>query len=176
MRNLPDIGRHQDWRESDSRTGLFAFYRKFLRAIGHRRIAFPLRWLTVSSDRALYRLTKGRWTSSALAGIPSLTLLINRPNGVVMVPLQYLTLDGALYIVGTNWGREIQPRWSAWLQSGSECAVNIRGKELPCIAEHIVGIERPGVWREITALSPYLAQCQDRTRRELPVFRLRVAG
>lgn len=167
----------QDWAESThARAGVFRLFRSIVRAVGMRRIAAPIRWLTISSDRLLYRQTGGRWSTSAMARIPSLTLLLRRPGRDLMaVPLQYTCVDGQIYVAGTNWGRPNHPLWTVWLCRDGECAVNLRGYERRCTARLVEGADRRAIWPAITRKTPYLEQCQRRCGREIRIFRLEPA-
>ncbi|MGH3725616.1 MAG: nitroreductase/quinone reductase family protein [Mycobacterium sp.] len=125
------------------------------------------------ADRVLYRLSGGRWTITAVSRIPSLTLLVTNGRGEdVVVPLQYLMIDGNLYIVGTNWSRPNHPVWSSWLMKRPHCRVNIGGQESSRAAMLMQGIDRDRVWVRILEEAPYQANCERKANRQPRVFRL----
>ncbi|WP_233152725.1 nitroreductase/quinone reductase family protein [Mycobacterium sp. NS-7484] len=129
------------------------------------------------SDRLLYRVTGGKWTTTAVSRIPSLTLLVTRRDGeTAVVPLQYVSIDGSVYVIGTNWGRPKHPLWTGWLLRDSDCTINVQGREQRCSATPVEGPERGGVWQRIVEISPYYGQCQQRAQRELRIFRLDPTG
>jgi deazaflavin-dependent oxidoreductase (nitroreductase family) len=136
-----------------------------------------VRRLLVAYDRALYRLTGGRLSSTGFSRFPSLMLILTRPNGeTVRVPLQYLPIDGSAYIVGTNWCRPKHPLWSGWLLKNPECLVNIRGREDRRRASLLEGSDRLAVWPKIVHKSPYYDECERLTGRQPRVFRLDPIG
>jgi deazaflavin-dependent oxidoreductase (nitroreductase family) len=107
------------------------------------------------------------------ARMPSLMLLVTRPSGgTVVIPLQYLVIDGQKYIVGTNWCRPKHPLWSSWLRKHPECRINIKGREDRCVASLLEGADRAAVWPRIVCKSTYFDECERRTGRQPRVFRL----
>jgi deazaflavin-dependent oxidoreductase (nitroreductase family) len=165
-----------NWTEQQhARRGVIGLIRRLVRSISYRDSARPVRRLLVAYDRALYRLTRGRLSSTGFSRFPSLMLILTRPSGeTVKVPLQYLPIDGNAYIVGTNWGRPNHPLWSGWLLKNPECRVNIKGREDARRASLIEGADRAALWPKIVHKSPYYDECERRTGRQPRVFRLDV--
>lgn len=150
---------------------------KIVRAVGHHRAADPVRRLIVAVDRTLYRLTRGRYLSSAMARIPSLALLVHNTRGEqVIVPLQYVTIDSEIYVLGTNWGRPQHPRWTAWLSADGRCQIDIGGRRRPARAELVAGPARETLWPRIIEVSAYYGRCQRTAGRQLRIFRLTPLG
>jgi deazaflavin-dependent oxidoreductase (nitroreductase family) len=148
---------------------------KFIRAVGHTRPAGPLRRLIVRGDRALYRITGGKYLWSATVRIRTLALLVNSPQGSpFVVPLQYVVVDSEIYVLGTNWGRPQHPRWTQWLLVDGRCAVNIRGRERPAQARLVEGAERAALWPRILDVSAYYARAQRISNRQLRIFHLEI--
>jgi deazaflavin-dependent oxidoreductase (nitroreductase family) len=148
---------------------------KIVRAVGHRQAALPVRRLVVAVDRALYRLTGGRYLSSAMARIPSLALLVRNPRGMqVVVPLQFVVIGSETYVLGTNWGRPEHPRWTDWLLADAVCEVNIVGRRQSVVAELVPAEARAELWSQIVDISPYYERCQCRSGRQLRIFRLAI--
>ncbi len=147
--------------------------RRAVLSVGHHNLAAPIRRSSVIADRVLYRLAGGRWTITAVSRIPSLTLLVINGRGEeVVVPLQYLMIDGAVYVVGTNWSRPNHPLWSSWLIKRPACRVNIGGSERVCMAEPLRGVDRDVIWARILQLSPYHADVERKAQRQPRVFKL----
>lgn len=147
--------------------------RRAVLSVGHHDRAAPIRRSSVVADRVLYRLTKGRWTITAVSRIPAITLLVTNARGEeVVVPLQYLMIDGKRYIIGTNWSRPNHPLWTSWLTKRPDCRVNIGGREESCTATLLQGSERDIVWSQILAVSPYHAEVERKADRQPRVFRL----
>lgn len=158
------------------RGGIVGVIRRAVLAVGHHDLAAPIRRSSVAADRVLFRLTRGRWTVTAVSRIPALTLMVSNARGaLVVVPLQYLAIDGRRYIVGTNWSRPNHPVWTSWLMSRPECRINIGGDETDCTARLLQGDERDTIWRQILQRSPYHADCERKSGRRPRVFRLEPA-
>ena len=136
-----------NWTEQQhARRGIIGLIGRAVRSISYRDSARPVRRSLVAYDRALYRLTRGRWSSARFSRVPSLMLIVARPSGeTVRVPLQYLLIDGSAYIVGTNWGRPTHPLWSSWLMKQPVCRVNIRGREDARRASLLDGADRAAI-------------------------------
>jgi deazaflavin-dependent oxidoreductase (nitroreductase family) len=146
-----------------------------VRAVGHKRFAGPLRRSITAIDRGLYRITRGRYLSSAMARIESLVLLVDSPKGIpFVVPLQYVVVDSAVVVIGTNWGRATHPRWTRWLIDDPRCVVNIRGQETPARAEFVDGADREELWPKIVDSSAYYGRVERISGRRLRVFRLQL--
>jgi deazaflavin-dependent oxidoreductase (nitroreductase family) len=155
------------------RGGVARLVRSTIFAIGHHKIAFPLRRMVVAADRLLYRRTGGKWSVLAGSRIPSLTLLISRPNGgTAVVPLRFVRIDGHIYVVGSNWGRRNHPLWTNWLKSNGDCTINIKGREAHSHARLVDGAERLALWPQIVAAAPDNAQYERTARRELRIFQV----
>lgn len=171
---MAETHREQEWTEAaHARAGVVGLMRVWVRRIGHRPAAAPLRRMTVGSDRLLYRVTGGRLSTTGVSRIPSLMLVADRPDGTTaLIPLQFVRIDGHDYIVGTNWGRPKHPQWTGRLRRNPQCRININGVEHPCHATPVEGPERDAVWPRIVQKSPYYADCQHRAQRELRVFRM----
>lgn len=147
---------------------------KVIRSIGHRRFAGPVRRLIVRLDRIMYRLTRGSYLMAAMVRIPALTLLVTTPKAATaVVPLQYVVVDSAVYVLGTNWGQPKHPRWTDWLIRNNRCAVNIKGDHRDAVAELIDDETRVKLWPRIVDVSAYYARCQRISGRQLRIFRLR---
>lgn len=148
---------------------------RIVRAIGHKRYAGPLRRSIIAIDRGLYRVTRGRYLSSDMTRIPSLVLLVSSPRGTsYVVPLQYVVVDSAILVVGTNWGRPEHPRWTQWLIDDPRCTVNIRGQEKPARASIVDGADREALWPKIINASAYYGRCESNSGRRLRIFRLNI--
>ncbi|WP_113702580.1 nitroreductase family deazaflavin-dependent oxidoreductase [Nonomuraea lactucae] len=125
-------------------------------------------------DRVLYRLTRGRMISSDRV-VPSLVLFttgaksgLERRSPLACLPEQ----DGGFIVVGSNFGRETHPAWSANLIKNPEARVSHRGREIPVVATLLTGEARVEAWPRLTANWPLYDRYADKSGRELRVFRL----
>lgn len=167
--------RHRDGNEALTRTHRVPLGPRLVRAVGHRRFAGPLRRSIIAIDRGMYRVTGGRYLSSDMARIDSLMLLVDSPKGTPFaVPLQYVVVDSAVFVIGTNWGRSTHPRWTMWLIDDPRCVVNIRGDETPARAELVDGADREALWPKIVDASSYYRRVERISGRRLRVFRLTI--
>jgi deazaflavin-dependent oxidoreductase (nitroreductase family) len=162
------------WTESEhARMGVAGSARKLIVSICDRPNAWPIRRLSVLTDRALYRLTGGRWSITAVSRIPSLMLMVTKPSGeTAAVPLQFVLIGDHVYVVGTNWCRPKHPLWSSWLSRNPECIINVTGREWHCRATLVEGVERAELWPELLYRSAYYGECERRSQRVPRVFRL----
>lgn len=80
--------------------------------------------------------------------------------------------DGSLLVVGSNFGAERHPAWTANLLANPRAAVVFQGREFPVTARHLTGEDRAAVWPGLVAGSPFYERYQARSGRELRVFRL----
>ncbi|GAA4509530.1 MULTISPECIES: nitroreductase family deazaflavin-dependent oxidoreductase [Nonomuraea] len=110
----------------------------------------------VGGDRSLVLMTTG-----ARSGEPRRTRL-----ACVREP------DGSLLVVGSNFGAERHPAWTANLLARPEAAVSFQGREIPVSARLLTGDERAAVWPGLVAGSPFYERYTARSGRELRVFRL----
>lgn len=149
--------------------------------LGHQQwFATVGRVAVVPMDRALYRISGGRWSLLATAGLPPLSLItIGRKSGQRrMVSLLY-TRHGSGYIVtASNWGQQAHPAWSANLLATPEAEVNIKGRQFPVQARLVTGAERSELWSLIRETWPaYDTYAARAASREIRVFVLTpVAG
>lgn len=124
-------------------------------------------------DRFVSKLTNGRRTVSG-SYIPTLILHNTgaRSGKVRETPLAYLP-DGERYIVvGSNYGREKHPAWTANLLANPEAIVERRGRKVPVRARLVEGEEREELWPRLTAMWPVYDRYVEVSGRELRIFSL----
>ncbi len=130
-------------------------------------------WLTRRFDRTLHRLAGGRpigggvlptlllTSTGAKTGLPRSTPLACWPDP-----------DGSLLIVGSNFGKDHHPAWSANLIRTPEARVGFRGREFEVTAVLLSGEERAAAWPGLVERWPVYARYADKSGRQLRVFRL----
>jgi deazaflavin-dependent oxidoreductase (nitroreductase family) len=150
-------------------------YTSIVQRLGHQAWFATLgRWL-VPVDRWLLRHTTGRWSVAGRHGLPSLLLTTTgRRSGQPRTqPLLYATDGDAFVVVGSNWGQQHHPAWSANLLAGPDATVTIDGTEIPVRGVHATGAERDRLWGIMQAVWPAYRTYQQRADgRDLRVFRL----
>ena len=80
--------------------------------------------------------------------------------------------SGDWILVGSNFGREGHPAWTANLLRHPEAEVNWHGEDIAVRARLLEGDERERVWQEALRFWPPYATYQSRITREIRLFRL----
>ncbi len=76
-------------------------------------------------------------------------------------------------VVASNAGSARHPDWAYNLASSPESATVEAGDgEVPVVAEMLTGSEREQVWRRIVETAPGYGKYEEKTDREIPLFRL----
>jgi deazaflavin-dependent oxidoreductase (nitroreductase family) len=126
-------------------------------------------------DRAVHRLTRGRLLLSAqmLPGV-ILTSTGARSGLPRRTPLACMPEDdGRTWIlIGSNFGRDGHPAWTANLIAHPDAEVNWKGADIPVRATLLTGQERAAVWKTALAFWPPYATYQARVEREIRLFRI----
>ncbi len=125
-------------------------------------------------DRALHRITGGRLLTSQLM-VESLVLTTTgRRSGEPRdVPLACaLEPDGSFLVVGSNFGKEHHPAWTANLLAEPRATVRRSGRSVPVTAHLLSDAERDTAWRTLREVWPVYDRYEDRSGRSLRVFRL----
>jgi deazaflavin-dependent oxidoreductase (nitroreductase family) len=125
-------------------------------------------------DRLLSRLTGGRVVLSG-GLVPSLVLQTTgaRSGRRRTTPLACLPEDdGSFLVVGSNFGRERHPAWTANLQANPDATVTYRGRTTPVRATLLGADEKATVWPRLTAVWPNYDRYTEVSGRDLRVFRL----
>jgi deazaflavin-dependent oxidoreductase (nitroreductase family) len=126
------------------------------------------------ADRLIHRLSGGR----VLMGdqmIPHLmlTTIGNKSGEPRDAPLAcWPEESGSLLVVGSNFGRERHPGWTANLLKNPEATVSFRGRRFPVTATLLTGDDRAKVWDLLLGNWPVYDRYTDKSGRELRVFRL----
>ncbi|WP_406000158.1 nitroreductase family deazaflavin-dependent oxidoreductase [Streptomyces sp. NBC_00829] len=125
-------------------------------------------------DRAVHRLTRGKVLLSAqmLPGV-ILTARGAKTGRERVTPLACMPegADGWL-LIGSNFGREGHPSWTANLLKHPDASVSWRGREIPVRARLLEGREREEAWARALTFWPPYATYQSRVEREIRLFRL----
>ena len=125
-------------------------------------------------DRLLSRLTGGRVVLSGSL-VPSLVLETTgaKSGQRRTTPLACLPEDdGSFLVVGSNFGRERHPAWTANLRANPDATVTHRGRSVPVRAEQLDPEEKAAVWPRLTAVWPNYDRYTEVSGRDLRVFRL----
>ena len=125
-------------------------------------------------DRVLSRLTGGRVVLSGSL-VPSLVLESTgaKTGRRRTTPLACLPEDdGSFLVVGSNFGRQSHPAWTANLRAHPDAIVTFRGRTTPVTATQLDAGEKAAVWPRLTAVWPNYDRYTEVSGRDLRVFRL----
>jgi deazaflavin-dependent oxidoreductase (nitroreductase family) len=125
-------------------------------------------------DAVVSRLSGGRFTMTSLivptlvltttgakTGQPRTTPLATMPDG-----------DDAFYVVGSNFGTEKHPAWTANLLKTPQATVTYAGRTFQVLAQQLTDEEKAAVWPRLTKVWPTYDTYVSKTDRNLRVFRL----
>jgi deazaflavin-dependent oxidoreductase (nitroreductase family) len=125
-------------------------------------------------DRFVHRITGGRVVTSQLF-VDSLVLTtIGRKSGEPReAPLACAReSSGSWLVVGSNFGKEHHPAWTANLLADPEATVGYHGTVVDVTARLLEGGERDDAWADLRRVWPLYDRYEDRAGRSLRVFRL----
>ncbi len=129
--------------------------------------------MLVPLDRRVLRATDGKYTLFGPATLPTLLLTTTgRKSGQPRASvLNYLRDRDRLLILGSNWGQQSHPGWSANLLANPDASVAIGGTEIPVTASVLHGPDRGQALNRFLSYPMYRSY-RSRTDRELRLFGL----
>lgn len=142
----------------------------------------PGRWFisnySARFDPIVYRLSGGRFNASGVIVIPMLALTTTgRKSGKKRtVQLAYVAFDGAAYIVASNFGKEQHPAWMYNIEADPHVSVQIGREHRDVVAEPLNETEKQAVWSRLVEQIPNYAPYEERSGRDLRVYRLPFPG
>jgi deazaflavin-dependent oxidoreductase (nitroreductase family) len=122
-----------------------------------------------------FRATGGR-PGGPLAGTPLVLIhhIGARSETEHVTPLAYSTQgDGCIAIAASNGGSPKHPAWYHNLKANPAITVELGTERFPATAEEQVGPARAGLWSNLVAQFPDLAEFATRTDRSIPLFLIR---
>ena len=128
----------------------------------------------VATDRALQKVTGGRYTILDVAGLPNLSLtVIGRKSGIPRTtPLLCVPHEGDWLIAGSYFGGPDMPVWVGNLRAAGEATIGTDREQIPVTAREVEGDERAQMWQVMLRTWPNFAKYEERTTRVIPVFYL----
>jgi deazaflavin-dependent oxidoreductase (nitroreductase family) len=125
-------------------------------------------------DRFVHRITGGRLVTSRLF-VDSLVLTTTgrrsgEPREAPLACAREAT--GSWLVVGSNFGKEHHPAWTANLLANPEAAVGYHGTEVAVTARLLADEERDQAWADLRRVWPLYDRYEVRAGRSLRVFRL----
>ena len=137
------------------------------RAMGRHRWFAVVGRAYVPVDRLVARLTRGRVVA---LGMPSLLITTTgRRSGEPRTqPLLYTADGDGFVVIGSNWGQQQQPAWTANLLAQPDAVVTVHGRVRGRLVR---GDERDRLWARLLDLWPAYAAYETRAGgRELRIF------
>ena len=124
-------------------------------------------------DRFLHKVSGGKIVMSG-GMLPSLVLTTTgaKTGQQRTTPLATKPEDNFWYVVGSNFGREKHPAWTANLMANPEAEVSFKGKTTPVRAHLLTPEEKAEVWPKLVQFYPNYDLYVERSGRDIRVFRL----
>lgn len=121
----------------------------------------------------VYRTTRGRLLAK-MRGMPTLLLTTTgrRSGRRHTVPLPYFTDGAGKVVIGSFAGSDRHPAWVLNVIADPVVDVQDRGDTYPGRAELVTGEERAALWADLVERSPWYADYQQQTSREIPLVRI----
>jgi deazaflavin-dependent oxidoreductase (nitroreductase family) len=129
---------------------------RLIRWLGHRRwFAAAGRRFGAPIDRILYRLTRGRVTTTAgAAPVMLLTTTGRRTREPRTTPVMYVR-DGDRYVVSSeNFGQRRPAAWPLNLAADPRATVQVGAEVIPCRARLLADSEADAYWPRLVELWP----------------------
>ncbi|WP_322860301.1 nitroreductase family deazaflavin-dependent oxidoreductase [Mycobacterium europaeum] len=130
----------------------------------YRRLVLNGRPVTEGLEALLRFATNGRLGVLDLAGLPNVQVTTSgRKTGLARTAtVQYVPVENGLLLVGSNWGRDRHPSWSANLKATQRVTVRRRGQRFVATVRLLTGAEREQAWSTALAHWPNYRVAQDR--------------
>ncbi|WP_211260793.1 nitroreductase family deazaflavin-dependent oxidoreductase [Amycolatopsis jejuensis] len=152
--------------------------RKVFAGLGRTKAFAVFGRAIMPADRLLLRVSGGRVGVGATVGLRTLLLTtIGRTSGEPrQVPLLYVERSGGYVVIGSNWGGENHPAWTANLLACPDATVSVHGRTIPVRARLLEDPERKEMWDEVASYWPAYDRYAERAaHREIRVFLLEKA-
>jgi deazaflavin-dependent oxidoreductase (nitroreductase family) len=149
--------------------------RNVFAGLGKSRAFAVLGRALVPADRVLLRISGGRLGVGAAVGLRTLLLTTTgrRSGEPRQVPLLYVERGGGYVVIGSNWGGEAHPAWSANLLAHPAARATVDGRTIDVTGRLLAGRERQETWDAVAAYWPAYDRYAERAaHREIRVFLL----
>lgn len=138
------------------------------------RLLPQITWL----DKALHRLTNGRWSILRIAGLPNIMLtVVGRRSGVARsTPLLCVPYQRGVLVAGSNFGGPKPPVWVVNVRAAATVSMQYVGETVTATPQELTGSDREEAWSHMLETWPNYAKYAERTDRVIPVFYLEPAA
>lgn len=124
-------------------------------------------------DRAVYRISRGRRGLSPQREVLLLTSKGRKSGLPRQNPLMFLEHDGSYWVMGSNFGRDHHPAWTANLLSHPRAWVQIGARNVEVTARRADDREREELWPLLVEVYPPWNAYTGWTDRSFRLFELR---
>lgn len=127
-------------------------------------------------DTRVFRASGGRFGLLGKYDLPQLLLTTTgRKSGQPRtVTLLYGRFDGALVLIGSNFGQANHPAWALNLEANPQAEVSVDGQVIQVRAEMVTDAEtREAVWGQMIDIYPGYAMYRSSAGRDIKVFAVR---
>ena len=126
-------------------------------------------------DPIIYRATNGKYFSMGAPTLPMVTItMAGRKTGKKRaVHLAAIPHEGDHLIVASAMGQQKHPGWRYNLEANPEVEIQLPGERRQARAEVLSDAEKGKVWGAICEAIPQIRIYEERTDRNIRVFRLR---
>ncbi len=133
-----------------------------------------IRHIATRLDPWLFKASNGRFTSMGKPSMPMVTLATTGAKTGKPRPVHLACIDheGERLVVASAMGQERHPAWRYNLEAHPEIEVQATGKRYRARAERLDDREKDAVWPLIKATIPHMVIYEQRTDRNICVFRL----
>jgi len=141
----------------------------------YRWVVLPGRPVAEGLESLLRFLSTGRLGVLDVVGLPCVQITTSggKTGLARTATVQYVPVDDGLLVVGSNWGREGHPAWSANLKAAERVTVRRRGRRFVAKVRLLCGEERDQAWATVLSHWPNYQIAQDRAgRRQFRLFLL----
>jgi deazaflavin-dependent oxidoreductase (nitroreductase family) len=141
----------------------------------YRRLVLRGHAIADALESLLRFASSGRVSVLDLAGLPNVQITTSgRKTGLARTAtVQYVPDGDGMVLVGSNWGRERHPSWSANLKATERVIVRRRGHRFFATVRLLTGAERATAWATVVAHWPNYQIAQDHAEpRQFRLFRL----
>src|SRR3954447_23822264 len=124
-------------------------------------------------DRFLHRVSGGKFISSGGPLPPPMLTTTGAKTGQQRTtPLATKPEGDSWYVVGSNFGRDTHPAWTANLIANPDGEVSFKGKTTLVQAHLLTAEEKAEYWPQLVKFWPNYDVYTERSGRDLRVFRL----
>jgi deazaflavin-dependent oxidoreductase (nitroreductase family) len=141
-------------------------------------ITWIIRHVASRLDPWLFRASNGRFTTMGVPSMPMLTLTATgRKSGKARsVHLACLQEGNDYLVIASAMGQKRHPGWRYNLDAHPDIEVQVLGRRFAARAAALTGPEKAAVWPKVHQAIPQMKVYEERTPRNIRVYRLSPAG